>query len=64
VVLRWHLQRGDVIFPKSMSQSRIRENFRLFDFELDQDDVDALASLDRGESGRVGPNPDVFDRIS
>src|SRR6185295_7527897 len=64
VVLRWHLQRGDVIFPKSMSQSRIRENFQLFDFELGQPDVAALASLDRGESGRVGPNPDVFDRIS
>jgi 2,5-diketo-D-gluconate reductase A len=64
VVLRWHLQRGDVIFPKSMSENRIRENFQLFDFELGQPDVAALASLDRGESGRVGPNPDVFDRIS
>jgi 2,5-diketo-D-gluconate reductase A len=60
VVLRWHLQRGDVIFPKSVTPSRIQENFELFDFELDAAAVDALSALDRGEAGRTGPNPDVM----
>jgi 2,5-diketo-D-gluconate reductase A len=61
VVLRWHLQRGDVVFPKSSSPQRIMENFALFDFELTQADLDAISALDRGEAGRVGPNPDTFD---
>jgi 2,5-diketo-D-gluconate reductase A len=63
VVLRWHLQRGDVVFPKSTTPSRIRENFQLFDFELQDADISAIAALDRGEDGRTGPNPDVFDYI-
>ncbi len=63
VVLRWHIQRGDIVFPKSTTPSRIRENFALFDFELEPADVDAIAGLDRGEPGRTGPNPDVFDYI-
>ena len=63
VVLRWHLQRGDIVFPKSMSPARMKENFALFDFELEQSDLEALSALDRGESGRRGPNPDVFDYI-
>jgi 2,5-diketo-D-gluconate reductase A len=63
VVLRWHLQRGDVVFPKSTTPSRIRENFQLFDFELQDADISAIAALDRGEDGRTGPNPDVFDWI-
>ena len=63
VVLRWHVQRGDIVFPKSVSPDRMRSNFELFDFELDGSDMDALSVLDRGESGRTGPNPDVFDRI-
>ena len=61
VVLRWHLQRGDVVFPKSSSPQRIAENFALFDFELIPADLDAISALDRGEAGRVGPNPDTFD---
>jgi 2,5-diketo-D-gluconate reductase A len=61
VVLRWHLQRGDVVFPKSSSPQRIMENFALIDFELTQADLDAISALDRGEAGRVGPNPDTFD---
>ena len=61
VVLRWHLQRGDVVFPKSTSPQRIKENFALFDFELSHADLDAISALDRGEDGRVGPNPDTFD---
>jgi 2,5-diketo-D-gluconate reductase A len=60
VVLRWHIQRGSIVFPKSTTPARIRENFELFDFELDADDVRQIESLDRGESGRTGPNPDTF----
>ncbi|MEP6816776.1 MAG: aldo/keto reductase, partial [Marmoricola sp.] len=63
VVLRWHVQRGDIIFPKSMSADRMKENFALFDFELEGSDVDAISALDKGEDGRTGPNPDVFDYI-
>ena len=63
VVLRWHIQRGDVIFPKSVTPSRIRENFELFDFELGPDDMEEISGLDRGEDGRTGPNPDTFDRV-
>lgn len=63
VVLRWHVQRGDIVFPKSVSPDRMRANFALFDFELGDSDMNALSVLDRGESGRTGPNPDVFDRI-
>ena len=63
VALRWHLQRGDVVFPKSSTPSRIEENFDVFDFELDDDAVAALDGLDRGEEGRVGPHPDAFDMV-
>ena len=62
VVLRWHIQRGSIVFPKSSTPERIEENFRLFDFELDDDAMERLSSLDRGEEGRTGPNPDTFDR--
>jgi 2,5-diketo-D-gluconate reductase A len=60
VVLRWHIQRGDVIFPKSTTPARIKENFEIFDFELESADLAAIGALDRGEEGRTGPNPDVF----
>ena len=60
VVLRWHLQRGSIVFPKSTTPSRIEENFDLFDFELEDADMQAIAGLDRGEDGRTGPNPDAF----
>ena len=60
VVLRWHIQRGNIVFPKSVTRARIEENFRLFDFELAPGDVDAIDALDRGERGRMGPNPDTF----
>ena len=63
VVLRWHIQRGDIVFPKSVTPRRIEENFALFDFELSDHDVDALTALDKGEDGRTGPNPDTFDYI-
>ena len=61
VVLRWHVQRGDVVFPKSVTRSRMEENFALFDFELDGDAMGDLSALDRGE--RTGPDPDTFDYV-
>jgi 2,5-diketo-D-gluconate reductase A len=63
VVLRWHLQRGDVVFPKSVHPDRMRENFDLFSFELADDEMAAVTGLDRGERGRTGPNPDMFDYV-
>ena len=63
VVLRWQIQRGNVVFPKSTNPSRIKENFELFDFELDADDLAAITALDKGEAGRTGPNPDTFAHI-
>jgi 2,5-diketo-D-gluconate reductase A len=63
VVLRWHIQRGDIVFPKSVSRDRMMSNFELFDFELGSHAMDAVSALDRGESGRTGPNPDKFDYI-
>jgi 2,5-diketo-D-gluconate reductase A len=63
VTLRWHIQRGDIVFPKSSTPERMAENFALFDFELDDDAIKAITALDRGEGGRTGPNPDSFDWI-
>jgi 2,5-diketo-D-gluconate reductase A len=61
VVLRWHIQGGRIVFPKSSTPERIRENFELFDFELEPGDAEAIDALDRGEAGRDGPHPDRFD---
>ena len=61
IVLRWHVQRGDIVFPKSVTPERVRENFAIFDFELSDADVSDLTALDRNE--RTGPDPDVFDYI-
>ncbi|MCA1718672.1 MAG: aldo/keto reductase [Actinobacteria bacterium] len=63
VVLRWHIERGDIIFPKSVTPSRMKENFELFDFELGSDDVGEISALDRGEDGRTGPHPNTFAKI-
>ncbi|MFZ0832900.1 MAG: aldo/keto reductase [Mycobacterium sp.] len=63
VVLRWHVQRGDVVFPKSVTPERIRSNFEIFDFELGDDEIEAVSGLDRGENGRIGPHPDEFDFV-
>jgi 2,5-diketo-D-gluconate reductase A len=63
VTLRWHIQRGDVIFPKSTAPARMKENFEIFDFELEPTDMAAISALDRGEQGRTGPNPDIFAHV-
>lgn len=63
VTLRWHIERGDIVFPKSMHVERMRENFAIFDFSLSPDDVAAISALDQGEAGRIGPNPSTFDFI-
>ncbi len=61
VVLRWHIERGDIVFPKSITPDRIQENIDIFDFELSGADVSAISALNKNE--RTGPDPDVFDMI-
>ncbi|MEU4644759.1 aldo/keto reductase [Micromonospora sp. NPDC023814] len=63
VVLRWHVQRGDIVFPKSTTPERIEENFQIFDFELDDAAMERITGLDRGEAGRQGGHPDTFDYV-
>lgn len=63
VVLRWHIQHNNIIFPKSSTPERIQENFAIFDFELSEDQMSAIDALDKGEAGRTGPNPDTFDYV-
>ncbi|WP_182524867.1 aldo/keto reductase [Nocardioides dongkuii] len=63
VTLRWHLDRGDIVFPKTTHEERMRENFDLFDFSLTVEELERIAALDRGEDGRTGPNPDTFDYL-
>lgn len=58
VVLRWHLQLGNVVIPKSSHPQRIRENFDVFGFSLTQQEIDELSGL--AEPGRIGPDPDEF----
>jgi 2,5-diketo-D-gluconate reductase A len=59
IVLRWHLQLGNVVIPKSVTPSRIAENFDLFGFTLSEEELASLTPLDRGE--RTGPDPDTFN---
>lgn len=59
VTLRWHIQRGDIVFPKSTRPERMAENCAIFDFALDERQIAAISSLDRGL--RTGPNPDEFN---
>jgi 2,5-diketo-D-gluconate reductase A len=61
VVLHWHLQRGDIVFPKSVTPDRIRENIDIFDFGLSAAEVEAISALNRNE--RTGPDPDTFDAL-
>ncbi len=59
IVLRWHIQRGDIVFPKSVTPDRIRENIDIFDFELPAADVEDITLLNKNQ--RTGPDPDKFD---
>lgn len=59
VILRWHVQLGNVVIPKSVTPARVRENFEVFDFELSEDEMAAIARLDEGE--RIGPDPGTFN---
>ncbi len=61
VVLRWHVQRGDIVFPKSVTPGRMSENFEIFDFELGSEDMAAISVCNRNE--RTGPDPDTFDYV-
>jgi 2,5-diketo-D-gluconate reductase A len=63
VILRWHIQRGDIVVPKTITPTRMRENFEIFDFELAPEDMDAITALDQGEEGRTGPHPDTFSTL-
>jgi 2,5-diketo-D-gluconate reductase A len=61
IVLRWHIERGDIIFPKSVTPARIKENIDIFGFELSGQDVETISALNRDE--RTGPDPDTFDPL-
>lgn len=61
VVLRWHIQRGDIVFPKSVTRSRVEENFAIFDFELSDEDITDITTLNKDH--RTGPDPDTFAYI-
>jgi 2,5-diketo-D-gluconate reductase A len=61
VTLRWHVQRGDIVFPKSVTPARIEENFAIFDFELSADEMTDITLLNRDE--RTGPDPDTFNYV-
>ena len=58
VMIRWHLQLGNVVLPKSVTPARIRENIDVFDFELTPENMATISSLENGH--RTGPNPDEF----
>ncbi len=58
VVLRWHIQSGSIVFPKSVNPKRMAENLSIFDFELSGEEMAAISRLNRGE--RTGPDPDTF----
>ena len=61
VVLRWHIQLGNIVFPKSVKQGRMRENFEIFDFELTDTHMSLISALNKDE--RTGPNPDEMNWV-
>ena len=61
VILRWHIERGDIVFPKSITPDRIRENIDIFDFGLSAEEIETISALNRNE--RTGADPDKFDMI-
>jgi 2,5-diketo-D-gluconate reductase A len=63
VILRWHLQHGRIVIPKTTHRPRMEENLALVDFELSPDEMDTIDALDEGEEGRIGPHPDSMDWV-
>ncbi|WP_342318290.1 aldo/keto reductase [Corynebacterium mayonis] len=63
VVLRWHIQNNIIVFPKTNSPERMRENFDIFNFELSDEEMTRIISLDEEEFGRQGPHPDEFEKV-
>ena len=61
VVLRWHVQLGNVVIPKSSKPERMASNLDVFSFELSTAEMATVSGLDQGASGRVGPDPDDFE---
>jgi len=61
IVIRWHLDSGLVVIPKSVTPARIKENFAVLDFRLQPNELDSIATLDNGK--RLGPNPDSFVKL-
>lgn len=62
VILRWHIQKGHRVFPKSVHRERIRSNFELFDFALDERQVESIDKLG-SRNEKIGPNPDIFFEV-
>ncbi len=62
VILRWHIETGNIVIPKSVTPARIKENFEVFDFSLNGTDHDAITKLDKTD-GRIGPNPATFSVV-
>ena len=63
IILRWHLQRGSIVIPKSVHADRIEENFDVFGFTLDDGAMGRIAGLDKGEVGRTGSDPETFNDL-
>ena len=63
VILRWHLQHGTIVIPKSARPERMAENLAVLDFELSAEEIASIDRLDRGEHGRSGPNPDTYEGV-
>ncbi|MEJ5087465.1 aldo/keto reductase [Brucella pseudogrignonensis] len=62
VILRWHIETGNIVIPKSVTPARIKENFDIFNFSLNGTDHDAITKLDKTD-GRIGPNPATFSVV-
>jgi 2,5-diketo-D-gluconate reductase A len=58
-VIRWHLDSGLVVIPKSVTPARIEENFNVFDFRLEKSEISEITKLDKGQ--RLGPDPETFN---
>ncbi|MFJ3804302.1 aldo/keto reductase [Streptomyces sp. NPDC090088] len=63
IILRWHIEQGHIVIPKTLHPDRMASNIAVFDFALTDAERAALAALDRGEDSRNGPHPDAFDWI-